>query len=127
MNPTARSKQWGEKKGYSICTVEKYNSFIKQRFDAFGFGDLLVLDGKYGAALWQVTTTENINARIDKIKEIEYAKTWLLANNRIFVHGWGKRGERGKRKLWTLKCYEIVLSNGRLEAIEKNFDGTDDF
>lgn len=107
MNPTARSKQWAEKRRYKTAFVER--SFRHIKWDCFGFGDLIVMDDQQGAALWQVTTTDNINARIDKIIAIPEAIEWLERGNRIEVHGWAKRGEKGKRKLWTLKRMKMDI------------------
>ena len=39
-------------------------------------------------------------------------RTWLQANNRFEIHGWGKRGPRGKRKLWkpTIQRFRLTVT-----------------
>jgi hypothetical protein len=83
----------------------------KIRIDVWGFGDILALDARPGALLIQATTTSNCSSRVSKIVNecTDAARAWLDAGNRIEVWGWALRGTAGKRKLWTLKIYEITL------------------
>jgi len=37
---------------------------------------------------------------------------WLKAGNPFFIWAWRKRGERGKRKLWSLRQIEFIIENG---------------
>jgi hypothetical protein len=37
----------------------------------------------------------------------EFLPIWKAAGNKILIHSWTKRGERGKRKVWTLR--EVIL------------------
>ena len=37
----------------------------------------------------------------------EYLDIWKKAGNKLLIHGWTKRGDRGKRKVWTLR--EVIL------------------
>jgi hypothetical protein len=80
--------------------------------DAFGFGDLLAaLPNQFSGssiALVQVTSTGNINARREKIKAEPLAAKWKQAGGAILLHGWAKRGPRGKRKVWTLREEELL-------------------
>jgi hypothetical protein len=119
-----------KKAGFIVARVEQRLHMPGQPFpvtrDAFGFADLLIAKGGYGAALVQVTATGDMNRRIAKIggspadasdeKQTALAKIahinatiWLQSGNRIFVHGWAKRGKRGVRKVWTLTEREIKL------------------
>ncbi len=116
MSPTARSLQRMRKEGWKVCVVEKWIPQMRRRIDAYGFGDILGHRlGTTGATLVQSTTDSHLNARLDKILAIPEAKGWLRCGNRIETHGWGKKGARGKRKIWTLRCIEVTLemfSNG---------------
>ena len=105
MTPTSRALAECKRCGWLACVVEKWIPQTRQRKDAFGFGDVLVLDGQPGALLVQVTSDANVAARAAKIRGAcrKNAAAWLAAGNRIQVWGYGKRGKRGKRKLWTLK------------------------
>lgn len=123
-SPTARSLAYLRKEGWSAYVVEKFNSFTKRRTDVAGFGDLLAWSPyTCQTALVQVTSTGNLASRRKKIL-IECnaeAQTWMEAGfgsvgtyyNIIILHGWAKRGAKGKRKLWTCKedlvTYEELL------------------
>jgi hypothetical protein len=97
--------------------AEKWIPGANVRRDAFGFGDVLVLDGKPGSLLIQATVTGSMASRRTKIigKCSELARAWLQAGNRIEVWGWAKRGAAGKRKLWTLKITPVNIED--LEAV----------
>ena len=111
MSPTQRSLKKLRDAGYLTCIVEKWIAAIKQRKDAFGFGDLLAIRGDE-TILVQTTSGANASARVNKIIELEEAKIWLSSPNRkIWVHGWAKRGGRGQRKLWTCSEREITLAD----------------
>jgi hypothetical protein len=107
-SPTQRSLARLKSDGWTVCIVEKYIPMIKQRKDAFGFGDLLACKiGQPGALLVQTTSGSNAANRANKIFGIAEAGIWLAAGNRIVVHGWAKRGPRGKRKVWS--CVETEI------------------
>lgn len=110
MTPNARTKDYLEKQGHMVAIVERHSPFPKpfgKKHDMFGVFDLFML--KAGGEPWgvQATTTAHLTNRIDKIKASEEATKWLGLGGKILVIGWAKRGERGKRKLWTAK--EVVL------------------
>jgi hypothetical protein len=107
MTPTQRSLAKLRAEGFLVAVVEHWNSFVHRRIDLFGFADLLAVRGDT-AVLVQTTSGPNAAARVSKIKESSSAQLWLSSPTRkIVVHGWAKRGERGKRKLWT--CREVEL------------------
>jgi len=56
----------------------------------------------------QATTTANQAARVAKILALESAGAWWKAGGDIQVHGWGKKGLRGKRKLWQLTVTPVL-------------------
>ena len=105
--PTARTLEHCRLLGWKACVVERYNAFTRRRHDAYGFGDLLVLDDEPGALLIQTTSRPNIAARVRKILSIPEAMAWLAAGNRIQVWGWGKT-RKGKRKAWTVRIVDIT-------------------
>lgn len=112
MSPTARSLAHLRKHGAIAAVVERYNSFSRKRTDLFGFIDIVALDDQPGVLGVQSTTVSNQSARVAKIQSQELAvavRWWLRAGNRIVVHGWAKRGARGKRKTWTLAESPIFL------------------
>lgn len=109
MSPTARTLAECKRRGWLACVVERWIPRTNSRVDVFGFADILALDGRPGALLIQTTTTDNAPARVAKIEGpcADKAKAWLSAGNRIAVWGWAKRGDVGRRKLWTLKEYPV--------------------
>ncbi len=109
MTPTQRSLQKLRADGYIAASVEKWIAQIKQRKDVWGFGDLLACRvGEIGCTLIQTTTKSNMQARVQKIVGIAEAGIFLAAGNRIVVHGWSKKGAKGKRKVWV--CDELSVT-----------------
>lgn len=112
MSPTQRSLASLRSAGWTVCIVEKWIAQIRQRKDAFGFGDLLAVKvGEPGATLVQTTSGANMSARIAKIRTNAAAAIWLAAGNRIVVHGW-RKVVRNKRKVWEVKEHIMEAGNG---------------
>lgn len=96
------------KDGRLAEVVEHWNPFAKVRKDLFGFIDVLVISGNEMLAV-QTTSGANVSARIAKIRATPAAKVWLASpTRRLFVHGWAKRGPRGKAKYWTCRQVEVL-------------------
>jgi hypothetical protein len=110
-SPTSRTLQKCKALGWLAYVTEKRIPKINILKDAFGFGDVLAMDGLPGSLLIQATSTPNMASRETKIREHcwDAATRWLDAGNRIQVWGWAKRGAAGKRKLWTLRIVEVTL------------------
>jgi len=134
-SPTQRSLAYAKKQGFIAAVVEKWNPHMRIRQDLFGFADLIVLDGKPGSALWQVTTGANVSKRLTKMTDTTEEKAvriydkviaWLKAGNRIEIHGWAKKGPRGKRKTWQLRIIKIRSSEfyGALFIDTPEFEGS---
>lgn len=123
-SPTQRSREWFKKLGIPSAITERWNPHAKVRQDLFGFADLVALipgrdddwhnpDSGHILAV-QVTSDEggNVSSRFKKIVEdCPHARDWLESGGRIVVHGWGKRGAAGKRKLWTLRSVPVTLAD----------------
>ena len=113
VSPTARSLAYLRKSGALAGVVGKWNPHAKRRLDLFGYIDIVAIWG--GHPGWtlgvQTTTAENISHRLTKLREEcePSIRRWMEAGNRLVIHGWGKRGPRGKRKTWTLTEREITL------------------
>lgn len=106
-SPLSRSLKYLRENGYVAEKVEKWNSYAKVRQDFGGFADIIAYNEETTLAV-QATTTENILARESKIFNLPKLQRWLLSPyRRVEIHGWAKRGGRGKRKTWTLKIKEI--------------------
>ena len=116
-SPTSRALDvCRDKLGWTACVVEKFNSFTKQRKDAFGFGDLLVCHPSVGCVLLQVTSGANHASRETKIESecATEAMAWIASGGGIQVWSFSKKGAAGKRKLWALRRSRAFVAGGRI-------------
>ena len=104
MTPTARALAECRSRGWPACVVERHNTFSGKKHDAFGFGDMLAIDGQLGALLIQVTST-GVSARRKKILHqcTDDARAWLEMGNRIEVWGYAKRVHKFKNGNKTMR------------------------
>lgn len=116
MTPNARSLHLMQKEGYVAAIVEKWSPFPKpfgKRHDLFGFVDLIGI--KNGLCdLVQATTMAHVNDRVKKILSHENYKVIKGSGATIIVHGWAKRGPRGKAKHW--ECKKVYVDDGTQRA-----------
>jgi len=109
MSPSARSKKHLEDRGFIVGSVEKYNQYSRTRHDFpykkdGGFADLLAYKpGVSGVLAVQCTTSDNVSSREKKIQGYETLYGWTQSNNACVIHGWSKKGPKGKRKLWAVR------------------------
>lgn len=100
--------------------VERFNRFAGPkgiRQDLFQFIDIVAVRGNDTIGI-QTTTQGEVGRRIAKICALQSADSWLHGSNRrILVHGWAKRGPRGKRKVWT--CSETEITQDQIQPEEK--------
>jgi hypothetical protein len=115
MSPTQRTQRRLHALGYHVanterkvpCTPAGYKGRLVTQ-DVWGIVDTWAL-GVDRDLLVQSTSGSNHNARIKKAKANLHLKRLLLRHD-FEVWSWAKRGERGKRKLWTLRRTKIVLT-----------------
>jgi hypothetical protein len=114
MTPTARTLAYYRKQGFSASVVEKWlpprgTMKFGRRIDVWGFGDVLVCLPGWGVALIQCTSRSggNYAAHKAKILAIPELSQWKQSGGRVVLVGWGKRGPRGKRKLWQIREEEL--------------------
>jgi hypothetical protein len=101
--------------GYKAGVVERFIQAIHQRVDLFGCIDIVAIrEHVQGVLGVQSTTVDNESKRVAKAVKIPALRTWLEAGNRFEVHGWAKKGARGKRKTWSLNIIPIFLQDGEL-------------
>lgn len=112
-SPTQRSLAAWRAAGATAEVVERWNPHARIRQDLFGIIDIVAA---HDGAIWGVQTTSagNMSARITKAKAEPKLLAWLRCGGRFVVEGWGKRGPRGKRKVWVRRQVEIVTTD--LEA-----------
>lgn len=118
-SPTSRSLQECKRRGWPAYVTEKRIPQVNILKDAFGFGDVLVMDGQPGSLLVQACRTADMATRATKIKTActEHAQAWLKAGNRVQVWGWAQRvhrnkdGSKSKVKRWTLRVVDVTLGD----------------
>lgn len=104
-SPCQRSLAKLRAEGWTCAITERWNPYAKIRQDLFGFCDVLCFQGDVTMAV-QTTSNDNVSHRLEKILANPLAKLWASGGLRlIMIHGWGKKGARGKRKLW--ECREV--------------------
>lgn len=112
MKPSARSTKYLRDRGFIVCKVEQRlpipGMFVTR--DAFNFGDLLIAKPGWGVALLQETSAAHMSEREGKIHSNPQSAVWLASGGRILIHGWSKKGPRGKMKRWTLNEREVLCT-----------------
>ena len=107
---TKRSADYLKAQGWRVAIVERWNSFAHIRQDLFGFGDIIARKPD-GILLVQTTSDSNFSARRHKMlgECREEVQGWLEAKGMVALHGWAKKGPRGKRKTWTVREEFLTL------------------
>lgn len=90
-----------------------------QKTDLFNLMDLVAIRADVNGVLGIQCCGEDVTKHVTKYLEgytdgkgkvwgpNEFLPIWKAAGNKLVIHSWVKRGQRGKRKLWTLR--EVVL------------------
>lgn len=103
MSPMQLSLRYLRNLGYTVWKTEHWNSFSRSKTDLFGGIDIAgIKSGENGVLGVQTTTTGHMNDRKEKLNNLPAILLWASVGNPLEVHGWSKKGPRGKRKLWTL-------------------------
>ncbi len=110
-SPTARAMDELRKLGFQVQVVEKWNSFTHTRNDLFGCIDLIACKPGIGIVGIQATSGENHAARRTKSLAEPKLRVWLESGARFELMSFAKRGERGARKLWTMRREEITIQD----------------
>ncbi len=108
-SPTQRTLAFLRKTGHVCAITEHWNSFVKRRFDLFGFIDIVALHPDYdGLIAVQTTSGDNHAARRTKILSLPAARMWLERGaGMIYVISWRKSAD-GK---WTHRTERIQLED----------------
>src|SRR5216683_2863225 len=108
--PLQRSKKLLEEDGWKVWRVEQWVPWPPpgHRLDMYNLMDLVAIKSDVNGVLGiQCCADSGISAHVKKALENPYLSVWKGAGNGFRIWGWGKKGERGKRKVWTLR--EVVL------------------
>lgn len=107
-SPTQRTLKFLRDIGAVARVVEHWNGYAKRRIDLWG-ADILAKQGRLLMAV-QTTSDANHSSRVEKSKVDPDVRNWLDTGVGFYVISWGKKGARGKRKLWTVRISQLVLN-----------------
>lgn len=105
--PTQRALADARGIGFTCQVVERWNPYARVRVDLFGCIDIIAVREGVGILGIQACAGASHAARMAKAREQPGLAAWLAAGGRFEVWSYAKRGERGKRKTWTLRREEI--------------------
>ena len=104
----SRTLELFRERGWLACVVEKYNSFIKQKFDVFGFADILAChEGPPPWIMLAQVCGEDVSSHFDKMRSEPRVREWLRCGGCIFIYGWRKNA----KNRWTVREIEVVLDD----------------
>ena len=118
-SPSAKALQWLRKSGWEPGVVEHWNNFAKKRFDLFGFVDIIAIRHGSPVRYIQVTSWDNVGARVKKILEPQddnlddirkRAASILMAHRMAFVEVWGFRSGRIPKDRVNLKIQRLTTA-----------------
>lgn len=127
--PLQRTKAWLEEKGWHVWITEVFNPWAHIRQDLYGLNDLVAIRHDSNG-VWGINAAQDdgaVHAHVRKYLDgwdhpkkgrmppNPHLPVWLAAGNRFSIFGWGLRGERGKRKLWTLRVVEFFLEGAEVK------------
>jgi len=130
--PLQRSKAWLENLGWHVWITETWNTWAHVRQDLYGLHDLVAIRHD-STGVWGINACEDNGAVQGHIAKYlngyghpkkghmpanEHLPVWLSAGNKFSIFGWGKRGGRGERKLWTLRVMEAYLEGAEVKFKE---------
>lgn len=101
MTPTQRTLKHVRDEGYLAEVVEHWNSHAKIRQDLFGFVDVVALRPGETVGI-QCTSTQNVSARVAKIRASDMLEALKSAGWSIRVMGWTKGKRGGPHRVETL-------------------------
>ena len=104
-SPTARTKRYLEKQGYTVEVVGIDIVSIQDRRG--GDNDLRIV-------AIQSTSGSNHNARVRKAFAEPKLKQWLKSGALFEVWSWSRKGARGKRKMWQRRVEVFLLFHGEV-------------
>jgi hypothetical protein len=112
ISPTARALAECRKRGYIAQVVERRIPYQFVTIDLFGCIDIIAITPTDIIGI-QATGGDSGNhaARVHKILAEPRAMAWLNTGARLEVWSFAKRGERGTRKLWTLREQAITVDD----------------
>lgn len=115
MTPTQRTLAYLRKLGHTAVVVERWNPHAHIRQDLFGFIDVLSVNGSKVCG-WQATSGDHVAHRLEKMAGHPNFPAVSEAIS-LFVIGWRKVGERGKRKLWEPRIVPVLNEKPMIQEL----------
>lgn len=116
MMPIARTMEYLREIGATPVVVEHYHKWARRKIDIWG-ADILAVHGRMLLAI-QATTDDHHADRVTKSLDNPDVINWLRIGAGFYVYSWGKKGARGKRKLWKLKITQLSLDgDGKIRTM----------
>jgi len=114
LSPTQRTLRELRQRGCHCDIVERFNQYagkFGQRFDLFGFIDLIALYPDKGIVGVQCCARSGHAAHRTKILENEIAPEWIKSGGTIEIWSWGKQKLKrgGKAMRWVPKIETITF------------------
>ena len=108
-SPTSRTLQHCAKKlGWHAGVVERRLPRVFITVDLFGCIDVVAIAGDRIIGIQATTGAHHADRRAKALAEPRL-RAWLAAGAGFEIWTWSKRGEEGKRKLWTLRREPLEL------------------
>jgi hypothetical protein len=124
MTPSERTKKYLKDRGWRVGTSSWWNPFVPRgdgqkgmRQDLFGCIDMIGIPPDGMLAGIQVTASSGHSARLNKILASDDMRAWVGSGARLLIISWGKKGPRGKRKLWEPRIQEVTKEDFDNEAV----------
>jgi len=124
---TQRTLTYLKDKGYRCGNVEFWNPHTRQRYDLFGFLDIIALDAENGRTIGVQSFGADFQPHWRKITEEKRtdAILWLMSGNQLMLIGWtkmsqrnedntfatNKDGTRKKLKKWVPRIHMMTLED----------------
>lgn len=117
-SPTQRTRALLKKTDTTNQIVEKWNPHARIRVDLFEVIDVLAITDTRTIGI-QASSDSGRSKRRAKILLSEKAYEWTICPDReLWLITWGKKGPRGKRKLWTPYTERFDIIDGQMFAVE---------
>ena len=115
MSPTERTLRWLRDAGWRADVVERWLPHARVRKDVYGFIDILCINDDDTLGV-QATSAANVGSRIQKIRALDAARSWLVGGRKLWVVGWRKYRKAEAGKHWRPLVRELTLSDLDVEV-----------
>jgi hypothetical protein len=109
ISPTQRTLKFLRESGATAVILERWNQYARRRIDIWG-ADILARQGRLLMAV-QTTSDTHHSDHVESATANPDTRHWLDCGVAYYIISWGKKGARGKRKLWTVRITQLVLTD----------------